>query len=129
MERKYDIEKRNGFKGINITFIDPELDKLQQKVNQLEEENKQLKERIEYYYEFDEELKKEDLPEELRPYYKNQDCCRYIVELRKENQELKKQLEHFKTQEIERISKNLSQAENDYLERCIKANMVGGSNE
>lgn len=99
-----------------------ERDELQDKVYKLEE-------KIEYYYEFDEYLKKEDLPEELRPYYKNQDCCRYIVELRKENQELKKQLEHFKTQEIERISKNLSQAENDYLERCIKANVVGGSDE
>lgn len=62
-------------------------------INQLEQENKQLKERIEYYYEFDEYLKKEDLPEELHPYYKNQDCCRYIVELRKENEQLETNIE------------------------------------
>lgn len=34
--KMYSYAKENGFKGINITFIDPELDKLQQ-------ENKQLK--------------------------------------------------------------------------------------
>lgn len=55
------------------------------------------KEKIEYYYEFDEYLKKEDLPEELRPYYKNQDCCRYIVELRKENKELKEKVNQLET--------------------------------
>lgn len=63
--------------------------KAREKNKELQQENQQLKEKIEYYYEFDEELKKEDLPEELRPYYKNQDCCKYIVELRKENQQLK----------------------------------------
>ena len=36
--KMYSYAKENGFKGINITFVDPELDKLQQKVNQLETE-------------------------------------------------------------------------------------------
>lgn len=48
-----------------------------------------------------------------------------ILELFKENQQLKKQLEHYKTQEIERINKNLLDAENNYLESCVRANMVG----
>lgn len=43
--------------------------------------------------------------------------------------QLEKQLEHYKSKEIERINKDLLQAENDYLERCIKANISGGSNE
>lgn len=34
--KMYSYAKENGFKGINITFISPELDKLQAKVNQLE---------------------------------------------------------------------------------------------
>lgn len=62
-------------------------------------ENQQLKERIEYYYEFDEEFKKEDLPEELQPYYKNQDCCRYIVEFRKENQQLQAKVNQLEEKE------------------------------
>ena len=64
-------------------------EKVPKYIKELEQENHQLKERIEYYYEFDEEFKKEDLPEKLQPYFKNHDCCRYIVEFRKENQQLK----------------------------------------
>lgn len=44
-----------------------------------------------------------------------------IKQLEEENKQLKKQLEHYKTQEIERINKNLLDAENNYLERYIKA--------
>ena len=42
--------------------------------------------------------------------------------------QLEKQLEHYKSKEIERINKDLLQAENDYLERCIKANISGDIN-
>lgn len=53
----------------------------------------------------------------------------YINDLQKENQELKQQLQHYRAQEIERINKNLLDTENNYLECCIKANIVGDSNE
>jgi len=63
------------------------------------------------------------------------DCCRKnekdrtcigcrelaIEVILEENQELKKQLEHYKTQEIERINKKLLDTEHKYLESCIKA--------
>ena len=36
-------------------------------------------------------MKKENLREDLQPYYDEADCCHYIVEFRKENCELKQQ--------------------------------------
>lgn len=37
-------------------------------------------------------MNKENLREDLQPYYDEADCCHYIVEFRKENQELKERL-------------------------------------
>lgn len=37
-------------------------------------------------------MKKENLREDLQPYYDETDCCHYIVEFRKENCELKEQV-------------------------------------
>lgn len=54
---------------------------------------------------------------------------KYIRELLKENQELKKQLEHYKNKEIERINENVLLLENEYLDRCIKANIGGNISE
>lgn len=52
----------------------------------------------------------------------------YIKQLEDKVNQLEKELEHYKVKEIERINKDLLQSENDYLERCIKANISGDIN-
>ena len=67
--------------------------------------------------------------EDCRCFEDRKKLANYITNLQKENEELKQQLQHYKAQEIERINKNLLDTENNYLECCIKANIVGDSNE
>lgn len=78
-------------------------------------------------------MRKEDLREDLRPYYDKADCCSLIVELRKEKTELEQEnkqlqeelkctigiVEHNriiseKNKEIHQLKKQLEKALNDY---------------
>lgn len=95
---------------------------------ELIEEIEQLKDRTENYYEYDEFMKKEDLSEELQPYYTNNDCCSYIVKLRKEKTELQQQNQKYKeaidkaTKELMNIPINASYSEiEEYSRKAYRA--------